>query len=255
MPEFGGTFQVDPRSHLFMRALLDGEYEPELARLCARLVAPDRDALDIGANVGFFSVLLASHLPRRRILAVEPSPAIAPRLRINLERNGVADRVIVFEGAVSDRSGQVELSGIDGKEEYGTIGQPAHPGMWTDAADRDAEVRSVTVEARTLDAIVAEHQLDPGFVKVDVEGAEHLAFGGARDTLDGHRPLVLTELNDRLLRANGSSAMDVVETFRNHGYRVVDPLDPARTEATREKLETPFALEEVLCVPEELPIP
>ena len=249
VPEFEGEFQVDARSHLFMRALLDGEYEPALARLCRELAAPDRDAVDVGANVGFFSVLLARHLRGGRVLAIEPSPAVGPRLRANLARNGVAGRVAVFEGAVSDRAGRVDLSGIEGKEEYGTIGQPAHPGMWGDAADRGAVVRPVPVEARTLDALVEEHGLSPGFVKLDVEGAEHLVVGGAEQTLRAHRPVVLSELNDRLLRANGSSAMDVVRAFRRLGYRVLDPLTPGRPEATREQLETPHVLEEVLCVP------
>ena len=253
VPEFEGSFRVDARSHLFMRALLDGEYEPALAGLCREFVDGGRDAVDVGANVGFFSVLLARHLPGRRVLAAEPSATVLPRLRENLARNGVADRVVVFEGAVSDRAGRAELSGVEGKEEYGTIGRPAHPAMWADAADRGAAVRSAAVEARTLDALVDEHGLAPGFVKLDVEGAEHLVVGGAGRTLRDHRPVVLSELNDRLLRANGSSAMEVVGAFRRAGYRVLDPFAPGRPEATRDQLETPHALEEVLCVPSERP--
>ena len=251
MPDFKGQFQIDARSHIFGRALLDGEYEPELVRLCAELVDPHRDAVDVGANVGLFSVLLAHHLPERRVLAIEPSPAVVARLQANLVRNGVADRVPVFVGAASDQPGQVELSGIPGKEEYGTIGRPAHPGIWADAPDRGARIQSVSVMSQPLDALVEEHGLTPGFIKVDVEGAENLVISGARQTLQQHRPIVLSELSDRLLRANGTTAMEVVQIFLQLDYRVLDPLSPGRPNVTRAELEKPHGVEEILCIPAE----
>lgn len=244
--EFGGTFQLDPRSHLFQRVVLDGHYELEVAALCRRLADPARDAVDVGANAGFFSVLLAGHLADGRVLAVEPSETMASRLRANLQRNGVRDRVVVFEGAASDRTGTADLTGIEGMEEYGTIGALAHP-----AVQDETKRRVHTVATRTLDDLVAAHGLRPGFVKVDVEGAEPLVFRGAESILREHRPVVLSELNDRLLRANGSSAREVLRLFEAVGYRVLDPFAPGMPVARIDDLETPHLLEEVLCLPAE----
>lgn len=248
--EFGGVFRLDPRSHILKRLLVDGEYEPELARLCRTLVRPDHDAVDIGANAGFFSVLLAQSLPAQRVLAVEPSRPMATRLRYNLERNGVDARVVVFEGAASDRRGTAELRGVEGKEEYGTIGVLAHPAAEVAAQEPGAAVYSDVVAAEPLDALVERHRLRPGFIKIDTEGAEMRVFHGARETLRAFTPIVISELDDVLLRANGGSAMEVVSLLRGLGYRVLDPFTAGHPAVTREQLETPHALNEVLCIPE-----
>ena len=244
---FGGQFQLDARSHLLQRLWRDGDYEPETRALCERLVDPDRDVLDIGANAGFFSVLLSARLRGGRLLAVEPSAAMVRRLRANLARNG-AERVLVEHAALSDAEGTVELRALAGKEEYGTIGVPAHPGIRADAADRDAEMAVETVRALPLDRLVEAHGLRPALLKVDVEGAEMRVFQGATETLREHRPAVVTELNDRLLRANGTTARAVVGLFEAHGYRVLDPSDPAHPPVTDTFLATS---EDVLCLPAE----
>ena len=57
--DFRGHFAMDVRSDIFKRLVFQGEYEPELMRLCNSLIDPHRDAIDIGANLGFFSVLMA----------------------------------------------------------------------------------------------------------------------------------------------------------------------------------------------------
>lgn len=246
--EFGGTFQLDARSHLFQRVVLEGQYEPEIAALCTQLVDPARDALDVGANAGFFSVLLAKHLDERRVLAIEPSETMVVRLQANLVRNDVASHVVIYEGAASNQKGTIELTGIEGKDEYGTIGTLAHPAVRSETA---RQVR--TVNTRTLDSLITEHNLNPGFIKVDVEGAEHLVFAGARNTLATHRPVVLTEINDRLLRLNGSSARDLVHTFQAAQYRVLNPYQ-GLSPVDLDDLETPGVLEEILCMPDELPM-
>ncbi len=246
--EFNGTFQLDARSHVFQRILLEGQYEPELARLCLELAPADRDVIDVGANAGFFSVLLARHLNQCRVLSIEPSGTMASRLRANVERNGVGDIVDIFEGAASDHPGEVTLTGIDGREEYGTIGALAHPAVRN---DETATTQAQRIEARTLDSLVSDFALSPGFIKIDVEGAEHLVFRGATDILHTHRPIVLSEMNDGLLRANGSSAKEVLQEIKGAGYRVLNPFVEGHPDAKIEDLETPHMLEEILCLPEE----
>ncbi|MEM1116502.1 MAG: FkbM family methyltransferase [Bacteroidota bacterium] len=249
--DFGGRFALDARSHVLKRLLLDGTYEAELVGLCRQFVTPGRDAVDIGANAGFFSVLLANLLPADRVLAAEPSPAMARRLRQNLERNGVGDRVVVFEGAVADCSGTVTLSGVVGNEEYGTIGHLAHPAAEAALAHPDAESSALTVVAETLDALVETHDLRPGLLKVDTEGAEMLVLAGGRDTLRNHRPVLICEMDDVLLRANGTSAVELVLMLQELGYHVLDPFTRGHPPVTRGQLETPHVVPDVLCLPGE----
>src|SRR5262245_51571578 len=56
--EFQGVFELDRRSHLFARIVSEGTYEPELAHACFANLDPSRDAIDIGANAGFYTNLM-----------------------------------------------------------------------------------------------------------------------------------------------------------------------------------------------------
>lgn len=221
VPSFEGTYSMDARSDVFKIILGIQDYEPELAQCCLDHLDPQRDALDIGANVGLYTGLMANHVADgRRVLAVEPTANALRHLHANLDRNGIQDRVVVFEGVVTDHDGTSAVHTIEGNEEYSTIGRMAHPFA------AGAAVTSVEVEAATLDTLVERFSLDPGFVKVDVEGAEASVFAGASHLLSHARPIVLSELSDFMLRQNGSSAASVVEMFERYDYRVIDPLEP-----------------------------
>jgi FkbM family methyltransferase len=235
--EFQGTFLLDRRSHLFARVASEGAYEPELAAVCAANLDPTRDAIDVGANVGFYTNLMARQLRGRRVLAIEPTPNALSRLKHNLERNGVAERTIVFEGIAADREGVRRLNIVVGKEEYSSVGALAHPSIH----EERSETREV--QASTIDALVQRHGLDPGFIKIDVEGAEYEVLRGAEATLKKHRPIVLSELSAALLQSNGSSAAAVIEFMRRLAYRIVDPLHPGRRFVARD-------YGDMLCLPD-----
>jgi FkbM family methyltransferase len=238
--EFEGTFALSPQGAVFRRVAEQGEWEPVLTRKCIELLDPQRDAVDIGANIGFFTVLFAKRLDRRRVLAVEPTRNALARLRRNLALNAVESNTIVFEGVASNQSGWLEIKTIGGFEEYSSLGAMDHPSI--------AGVAFVTerVEARTLDQLVAVHELDCGFVKADVEGVEHTVFEGGRRTLAQQRPVVLSELSDYLLRKNGSSSLEVVRFFEDLDYVVVDPQNPGEKPGRRE-------FGDILCLPREHP--
>ena len=238
--EFDGVFALAPHSHIFRRLVTSGVYEPELTARCRALIDPDRDAVDIGANIGFHTVLFSKHLKRGRVLAVEPTRNALGRLKRNISLNNAAEKVTIFEGVASDTAGQIQIKTISGLEEYSTIGEMGHPSVG------NAEVTMQTVEARTLDELVSEHKLDVGFIKVDVEGAEHLVFKGGQKTLERCRPVVLSELSDTLLRKNGSSAKAVVAMFEALDYVVIDPQRPAIKPGTVE-------FGDILCLPREHP--
>ena len=219
--EFQGRFAMSAKSDLFRRIVMYGHYEPKLTRRCLELLNPQRDVIDVGANIGFHSVLLAKYLTSGRLLAIEPTTSALSRLHRNLEMNGVQDKVTVFEGVASNAPGTVEIKTFAGKEEYSSIGVLEHPAIV------GTSFLVEHVKASTVDDLVEKYRLAPGFMKVDVEGAEHLVFGGARHTLETHRPVVVSELSDYLLRKNGSSAMAVVQMFESLNYEVVDPLYPS----------------------------
>ncbi len=239
--EFDGIFALSPRSALLRRVVGHGEYDPELTRKCIELVDPKRDVMDVGANIGFHTVLFAKRLAGRRVLAVEPAQNALKRLRRNIALNDVGANTVVFEGAVSNSVGALEIKTIAGQEEYSSLGVMEHPLI------AGAPFVTERVETRPLDLLVADHGLDCGFIKVDVEGFEHQVFESGRRTLAEHRPVVLSELSDYLLRKNGASAGEVVRFVEGLDYIVFDPLYPTEKPGFRK-------FGDILCLPREHPM-
>lgn len=237
--EHDGEFALSPRSHLARRVLRNGVFEPEIAELFYRHVDPARDIIDVGANVGFFTVGGARRLTTGRVLAAEPTPGAFARLTRNVAHNGVADRVILFNGLVSDAEGEFEINAVDGMEEYSSMGSISHPSM-----DGMASA-AFKAPALRLDDLVSRHGLNPALIKVDVEGAEHMVFAGAVETLKRYRPFVISELSEPLLRNLGGSAAGVVAFFEGLGYRVIDPMDPRAKPGQR-------AFGDIFCIPSDV---
>ena len=219
VPEFGGTFRMPTSSDVFRRICLDGCYEPALSSIAAKFLAPHRDAIDVGANIGFYSVLLSGKLASGRVLAIEPNPKAYQRLQANLQRNNGADKAITFQGIAGASLRRNTISFPLGMEEYTTVrspqGEPSEP----------TKTR-VEVDETTIDLLVQKHSLDPAFIKIDVEGYEYEVLQGAVRVIRTSRPVILCELNDEMLRKHGSSSALLLEFFRSNGYRCTDPKFP-----------------------------
>lgn len=213
-PDFQGVFTLDAQSHLFRRLAQEGSFEPACAAAVRRTLRLDRDAIDVGANVGFFSVLFGKLLaPGKRVLAIEPVPAALGFLRANIELNGLADKVEVFEGAAGATKTTQRMELVPGREEYSAL-HIVHPSV----AEHQREAVDVGID--TIDALVEARQLNPGFIKVDVEGSELLVLRGAEATLQRFRPHLLVEYAPKLLEAGGFSGDELLATLKNHGYGV-----------------------------------
>lgn len=237
LSHFRGKFFVGVQSDLFKRIVLGDSYEDGLAKVIEEKIDRNRDAIDVGANCGFYTVLLAKLLAERRIVAIEPTKNALKNLRRNIELNFISRNVVVYEGVATDKKGETTLNIIDGHEEFSTIGGMVHPAMISEQS------KSIKVSATTIDEIVNSTGISCGFIKIDVEGHEFSVLSGARETLRKHRPLILAELADPLLKANGSSASEVMRLMKDMGYRVIDPLEPSVPPGTKD-------YGDILCLPE-----
>jgi FkbM family methyltransferase len=209
-----GAFLVDIRSDILRRVVFSGSYEPEAIATIRRVLPGKGDVIDIGANIGIFSVLMARAVGDRRVLAIEPTPAVARRLQRNISTNGVAANVIVEQCAVGGQTGEVTMNTVIGMEEYSRVGAMVLP----DTAGKP--IVAVTVPMHTLDDLITRHGLKPTLIKMDIEGSEMRALSGATATLSKHRPTILAEVDDRMLTAAGSSAAAVLGFLRARGYSV-----------------------------------
>jgi FkbM family methyltransferase len=223
--EFGGVFAIDPRSDLFERIAIFGKYEQVLTdAIRGLLVERSRaestfDMIDVGANIGFHSVMFAKS-GYGRVLAVEPMPYALARHRRNLDLNGVSDKCITYAGVASVAAGELVIHTISGKEEYSSLQPISHP------ATRMDQKTTQIIAAQTLDALVVEHGLRPGVIKIDAEGSEHLVLAGAEATVAKYKPAFVIEYTSSLLVPN--SALSIIAWLERAGYRISDPLCPRR---------------------------
>jgi FkbM family methyltransferase len=222
VPNLGGSFEIDFRSHLLLRILRKKTYEPELITLAAQYLDPHRDVVDVGANIGLLTVFFARALhPGKKVLAIEPTPLAHRYLIRNLERNQVLDSVILYEGLAAEKTGPYTLNIIPGKEEYSSQGKIVH----TSVAGEKFETMRILGER--IDTLVERYGLHPGFIKIDTEGAELFVLRGALRTLRQECPVLLVEVSDRLLSSQNCSSQEVFDLLRNSGYRLINADDPS----------------------------
>jgi FkbM family methyltransferase len=152
-----------------------GTYERDLQRLFARTVRPGHVVWDVGANVGFFTLLAAVLTGRSgRVVAIEPLPRNLELLRRHLALNRI-ENVLVIASAIADTSGTTRID-VAASPSMGHI----------DAA------AGIEVTLTTIDELVASGRAPaPDVIKMDIEGGESRALTGAAKTLSTQRPVVL----------------------------------------------------------------
>jgi FkbM family methyltransferase len=210
-----GPFRVfvDPRDRVIAKKLiLYGGYEQREIDLLCSLVRPGDCVLDIGANIGLYSLALSRAVgPEGRVIAFEPDPDNATLLRRNLEANRCAN-VTVLEYALGDASREVRL--YESEDNRGALSTSDVLGVGEDHA--------ISVHMRRGDAVLAELGVQARVAKIDVEGAEPLVIAG----LGAQLPQVLMfEFVPQLLRAAGRNPAEFLHKLRSAGYSLaaVDP--------------------------------
>lgn len=188
--EFAGQrFKLDPAggADIVAQTIAAGAYEAPLPIMIAAMVCRLPGMfLDIGANNGVYSMIVASVAPDKRIMAFEPFPPIVELLRKNIALNDLNDRVEVVEAALSDEDGEATIY----------LPDPRH-GLIETSASLEAgfsanSTPNLTVPTKRLDSI----QLPDAVcvAKVDIEGFELEFLRGATETIKRDRPIIFAEM-------------------------------------------------------------
>jgi FkbM family methyltransferase len=247
------------------RLVLDGFWEAWETLALARYVQPGMWCVDVGANYGYYTLLMAAAAGSEgRVLACEPHPLLAEQLLpANLTINGFESRVEICPLAISNRDGQVvefefhrgnigssSLAGLAGVG--ATLADEGWPGPRSDRREvrlgsdcgmvlsgsergtvmPGVAVQRVQVQTATLDRLCADWpRLD--LVKIDAEGAEALVWEGMQETLDRFpHAAVLVELH---LQRDPPQIASFLHQLERSGYSLrfvnydgdVVPIDPA----------------------------
>lgn len=203
-PATGLWLRVNSRTG---RSVLNGEGEPAVQQALTEHLRPGMRFYDLGANIGFFSLLGAKLVgPSGAVVSFEADPEIASRLRENALRNDFS-WITVEQKAVWSEPSVVSFSRMDPASSPDR-GQ-GHVSVETSGA------ASIRVEAVSLDDYCSRYAA-PQFIKCDVEGAEVEVFRGARGLLTKQRPGILCELHSNEIRSI------LLQEFRSQGYRCLD---------------------------------
>jgi FkbM family methyltransferase len=152
---------------------LNGYWEPNVTYAFARSLQPGWNCIDVGANHGYFSLLMASIVGKTgRVVALEPNPNLVQRMQQTLIVNGLTENTTVLSLAAADTDGKpVTLAIPRGQIGGASIARSAGAGDDT-----------VATETVTIDRLTADwERVD--FIKIDTEGAEEAVWRGMQQTL------------------------------------------------------------------------
>jgi FkbM family methyltransferase len=207
---FGSKLEGDTRDILQQYVYYFGVWEPHLTKWIARRIRRGDIFVDVGANVGYFTLLAATLVGQSgTVVAVEPSPRLFAMLRKGILRNRVKN-VRALNLAVLDHSGTVPLY----------RGTEHHSGLTTTRAERGLDLEC-EVEAAPLMAILLPEELENArLVKIDVEGAEWAVISGMEPLLRAGRPdlEIVVEIDPELLAHQRRRPEDLLQLFAEHGF-------------------------------------
>jgi len=169
--------------------------------------------VDVGAYVGFYSILSAKH--GWRVVAFEPNPINVILLRYNIALHGVGDRVVVVDKAAGDVHGYAEFS----------ISSSHSESSFTKYLKNELRLLNIDVEVVTIDSILGSlgiGDVENLVMKVDVEGFGLRVLRGARRSIEKYRPFILFEVHRTFDEEDEIHALKMLKSL-GYGFVVVEP--------------------------------
>jgi FkbM family methyltransferase len=230
----------------------DGVWEPFESKVFCCLCKPADTVLDLGANIGWYSVLAASIVGTAgRVLAFEPDECNARLLEMNMAVSDPHSIVKIYRSAVGD----IETEALLYKSET-NLGNHC---LFSDGSSRE----SYPVNVTTLDAFFSrEHQRLPDIVKSDTQGSEAKIFKGAKELFSrGWRPVMILEFWPFGLNKSGDDPLTFWQELVRLGYKTFEvsennpQLVPVCIDRLKIRLETDISPSSdgfinLLCIPD-----
>lgn len=191
-----------------------GNWESHVGRYLVEYLEMDSVFLDIGANVGFFTLLAAHEMEAKggdgRVIAAEANPVVLPYLMASIVESGLEHRIDVLPYAVAQKSGFVQMQKSFGRNLGGVTANKMN--FMTPSTGRNivptVELDDILIDLTRLDLI-----------KMDIEGSESLAIDGMMGLLEEFSPDIICEINRECLESvSGVGVLEFVEHMEKLGY-------------------------------------
>jgi len=214
---------------------VNGIYEPQETLLIQELVKPDWTCIDIGANIGYFTLIMAKKC--KHVYAFEPELNNFNLLKQNMALNKFGD-VTIYREAVGDYTGTKPLYICDNNNGMHRLYKSKHCGT------RVAYVYTVQLDDYKFPKV--------DFIKMDVEGAEHGALTGMVELLIKDKPTILMEFHPPSIKEYGVNPLDVYRFIYKLGYEIYlipNVTDIISYEQLLESTNNINGGQNVLCIP------
>ncbi|MFH1387618.1 MAG: FkbM family methyltransferase [bacterium] len=203
--------QIDKRTAP-IEMLNFGDAEKDEMIILKKLIKKNRKKnitiLDVGANIGWFSLYYAKALPGSQIYSFEPIANNYANILFNIKLNGLKNIKAVNVG-VSDHQGVATF--------YCDQEITANASLVKHSARKHLEEKNVKLV--TLDKYCGQNGIRPDLLKVDVEGAELFVFKGAKRILADHHPIVFAEMLRKWAEKFNYHPNQIIELLNNYGYQ------------------------------------
>ena len=193
--------------------LTKGIWEEYETQLIHNLIKPGDTVIDIGANIGYYSLIAAKLTGKDgMVYSFEPEPGNYELLVKNVKINNYHN-VIPVQKAISNENGELKLY-LD-KTNLGSH-------SFIEGDDRRRKAGVVTVKTTTLDDYFGEEDKEIGidFIKMDAEGAEGLVIQGAKKVIKKYTPKILMEFWPNGLRKLGTDPVQLLDDLQEFGYNI-----------------------------------
>lgn len=195
--------------HVSRNILLHKEWEVNETFFLKNNLKKGQSFLDIGANIGWFSLLAAEIVGKQgSVIAFEPRPDLFNYFLKSIHDSNLYENIEAHNTALGDVRGYMTMSAIDRH----------NPGNSSFSTIHDESKQCWNVRVNLLDDILQDRPVD--FIKIDVEGAEPLVFKGASKTLaKEEKPIIMSEIHPKQLKmVSGMQPIDYVNYLEGFGY-------------------------------------
>lgn len=185
------SFKTNQTSFLTRELFWKGAINFEYTSIFIKLIEKVGVFFDIGANIGYYSIVGASCNPELRVVAFEPSEGPMVYASENVKLNHLEKNITIEPVALANTNGKIDFYNLRNKK-FPSIYNLS--GEHNTGAKKDRDAKKVSVNATRLDNYVTQHKISTiDLIKIDTEGSEHLILKGAEQVLQKYRPIVICE--------------------------------------------------------------
>ena len=213
-PEFvmteGHKIYLDPKDSLGLS--LDPNYEPQETQLLKKIIKKNSTVIDIGANIGYFTLLLAKLVgPDGKVFSFEPDPNNFSILEKNVKINGYSN-VILTQKAISDKTETTKLY-------LCKYSNGMHRIYQSEICEGHVEIESSKLDD-FFENVKFNGNID--FIKIDTEGSEVKVIRGIKNIINMNKDVkILVEFEPGSIVQSGCSPKELLTQIENHGFKII----------------------------------